>query len=182
VGCFQSNNKACPSGQRECTQQECNTPGDDESMIQIICRPESSPSSTVSVTTRAGSRNTARCPDGYVIDHGFAIQLSDNYANSEQVGCFQSNNKACPSGQRECTQQECNTPGDDESMIHIICTYLLSPPRQLRSDEEDWYWDNYNGYWLGPTCEQLGVSSADECGEKCFLDYNLHGCLDLEQG
>ena len=121
--CIYDSNKHCVPGLQTCEQTVCDTPGDDEARVWALCQPEDTPMNFLAENSLSKSTNHVgqelSCPDGTVIGLGFAIQSSNDRGTLDK--CFAKNNKECKKGQTSCSQELCDTPGDDIQTIYLWC-------------------------------------------------------------
>jgi len=120
TACFSANNMACTPGETTCSQTVCDTPGDDEAFIYLACAPPGHPLFALeSVSAQGGSDPVvASCPGDEVIALGWSVQLSDHTA---WTSCLKGNTTACPQGAAMCQTATCDTPGHDETVVHLQC-------------------------------------------------------------
>jgi hypothetical protein len=124
--CLSANNKVCTPGETKCTQQECNTPGSDMARIWAVCQPAATdadlqiaPADAVDSTITGGKGQTVSCPTGRVIAFGWALHTTND--EGDKSDCIRSNNKMCTKGDESCTQDACNSPGNDVQTIYLFC-------------------------------------------------------------
>ncbi|MFT4623525.1 MAG: hypothetical protein ACI8PZ_002181 [Myxococcota bacterium] len=118
--CLKANNLACEAGTTTCSQERCDTPGNDESLIYMVCAPPGSPLAALAITTAQGNAGgiEATCPPGELAALGWSLQTSSAHSGD---ACLKANNGACPRGVSSCAMGACDTAGDDESFIYLGC-------------------------------------------------------------
>jgi len=126
AACLAANNKVCKPGEQSCEQQLCDTPGTDMSRIWAMCQPAASnsdlqihPNDAIDASVSGGVGQTVSCPAGKVIAFGWSIQTTNDAG--DKADCVRANTKMCSKGASSCSQDSCNTPGNDLQTIYLFC-------------------------------------------------------------
>jgi hypothetical protein len=116
--CMKANNGPCLVGDASCSTDPCDTPGQDEVMVQIGCMPPGLIDlSSVNAVGNDGDIS-ATCPVGETITFGWAIQHNEEGGTP---ACLKPNNTKCPIGDPACATGVCDSSGDDEAQINVFC-------------------------------------------------------------
>ena len=130
-GCLKTNNGNCTQGLTTCSTVACDTTGDDESRIFMACvEPDDLPTWQGTAVFETGDEGdaVADCPANMEIAFGFSTQTSTGHSSD---ACMKANNGLCPAGATQCAQAACDTSGNDEGRIWMLCTDPSSDLRML---------------------------------------------------